>query len=96
MAPRVMSVHGGCGPVGRQAGQVVITRWLSVVVVAHAVDEDHQHGPGHEEQGHGRKGIDEHPEPLSHVLAVGIQSRNDCTGSRASSCEEGSADEYDH
>ncbi len=61
----VLLVAHGC-PVRRQAGLVGFALGLSEVVITHAVDKDHQHGPGHEEQRHGAHRVDHHPhlEPL--------------------------------
>ena len=45
--------------VRRKTGNVMVTLRLAEVVVADAVDENHQHSPGHEEQGDGRERVDE-------------------------------------
>ena len=49
-----------CGAMWREAGMVIIAFGLAKVVIADAVDKDHQHRPSNEEQGQGRKRIDEH------------------------------------
>ena len=34
----------------RQTGAVMIALWLTVIMVTNAVNEDHQHRPGHEKR----------------------------------------------
>src|SRR5215211_1612877 len=47
----------------RQTLLVVITWRLAEVMIANAVEEDHQHRPCHEEEHGSRQGIDQHTNP---------------------------------
>src|SRR5690349_11470904 len=49
--------------VWRQARMIMVTLRLTEVVIAHAVQEDHQHGPRNEEQDGRREWIDQHADP---------------------------------
>ena len=49
-----------CSTVRPQAGIIVIALRLSIVVITHAVKEDHQNGPSHEEQDHRAERINLH------------------------------------
>ena len=57
-------VHAlNCRAVRRQTHMVMIACGLTVVVIANAVDEDHQHRPCHKEQDRGRERVDQHTDP---------------------------------
>ena len=59
----------GCA-MRRQTRVIVIASGLTKVMIANAVDEDHQHCPRHEEQNRGRERIDQHAD-----LQPGLASR---------------------
>ena len=58
-----VSMFFNSGTMWRQSLVIVIAFGLSVVVIANAVDKDHQHSPRNEKQSHGGEWIYQYTDP---------------------------------